>query len=102
MNHPISKISTPNSTIQVLPVLNQHHNQVIHFLILEWSINEWRNDDNTYVQAYRWKQNGFIEDSTYYFGIDKRYYFPMIYDKTDVLTRSQIIYKDIKKYHEGS
>lgn len=95
-NHPISKISTPNSTIPSITCAKSAPQSGDSFSDIGVVYYEWRNDDNTYIQAYRWKQNGFIEDSTYYFGIDKRYYFPMIYDKTDVLTRSQIIYKDIK------
>lgn len=95
-NHPISKISTPNSTIPSITCAKSAPQSGDSFSDIGVVYYEWRNDDNTYVQAYRWTQNGFIEDPTYYYGIDKRYYFPMIYDKDDILSKSQILYKQIK------
>ncbi len=95
-NHPISKISTPNITIPSITCAKSAPQSGDLYSDIGVVYYEWRNDDNTYVQAYRWTQNGFIEDSAYYHGIDKRYYFPMIYDKDDNINRSEILYRQIK------
>lgn len=95
-NHPISKISTPNSTIPSITCAKSAPQSGDSYSDIGVVYYEWRNDDNTYVQAYRWTQKGFIEDSTYYYCVDKRYYFPMIYNKDDILSRTQILYKQIK------
>ena len=95
-NHPISKISTPNSTIPSITCAKSAPQSGDSYSDIGVVYYEWTNGDNTYVQAYRWTQNGFIEDSTYYYCVDKRYYFPMIYNKDDILSRSQLLYKQIK------
>lgn len=95
-NHPISKISTPNSTIPGITCAKSTPQSGDSYSDIGIVYYEWQSDDNTYVQAYRWTQKGFIVDSTYYYSIDKRYYFPMIYDKHDILNRAQILYMQIK------
>lgn len=93
-NDPISKISTPNSTIPSITCAKSAPQSGDSFSDIGVVYYEWMDDDNTYVQAYRWTTTGFIEDSTYYHNINKRYSFPMVYDNT--IDRSQIVYKKIK------
>lgn len=81
MNHPISQISTPNSTIPGITCAKSAPQSGDLSSDIGVVYYEWCKDDNTYVQAYRWTQSGFIEDPAYYHRIDKRYYFPMIYAK---------------------
>lgn len=95
-NHPISNISTPNSTIPSITCAKSAPQSGDSFSDVGVVYYEWRNDDNTYVQAYRWTQKGFVEDSAYYYSIDKKYYFPMIYEKEDNTSDSFIMYKQIK------
>ncbi len=95
-NHPISKISTPNITIPSITCAKSAPQSGDLFSDIGIVYYEWRNDDNTYVQAYRWTPKGFIEDSTYYYDIDKRYFFPMIYNKDNIINEPQIMYKQIK------
>lgn len=95
-NHPISKISTPNNTIPSITCAKSAPQSGDLYSDIGVIYYEWKDDDNTYVQAYRWTQNGFIKDPKYYHHIDKQYYFPMIYKKEDILARSQILYKQIK------
>lgn len=95
-NQPISKISTPNITIPSITCAKSAPQSGDSYSDIGVVYYEWRNDDNTYVQAYRWTQSGFIEDSTYYYDVNKQYYFPMIYDKGYILSRSQILYQQIK------
>ena len=96
MNDPISKISTPNSTLPSITCAKSAPQSGDSYSDIGVVYYEWRNDGNTYVQAYRWAQNGFVEDSKYYYGIDKRYYFPMIYEKDDMVDNPQTLYKQIK------
>lgn len=93
MNHPISKISTPNCTLPNITCAKSAPQSGDSYSDIGVVYYEWRNDDNTYVQAYRWTQNGFVEDSTYYY---KRYYFPMIYEKDDIVNKTQTLYEQIK------
>lgn len=95
-NHPISQISTPNNTIPSITCAKSAPQSGDMFSDIGVVYYEWRKDDNTYVQAYRWTQKGFIEDSTYYYSIDKKYYFPMIYNREDTLDESQSVYWQIK------
>lgn len=97
INQPISKISTPNSTLPSITCAKSAPQSGDSYSDIGVVYYEWRNDDNTYVQAYRWTPNGFIEDSTYYFRIDKQYHFPMIYDKDDIVNKPQTMYKQLKQ-----
>lgn len=95
-NQPILKISTPNSTLPSITCAKSAPQSGDSYSDIGVVYYEWRNDDNTYVQAYRWTQDGFVEDSTYYYKIDKRYYFPMIYKKDIVVNKTQPLYEQIK------
>lgn len=83
MNDPISMISTPNRTVPSITCAKSAPQSGDSYSDIGVVYYEWRKDDNTYVQEYRWTKNGFIEDSTYYYEINKQYHFPMIYDKPD-------------------
>lgn len=100
-NHPISNISTPNSTIPSITCAKSAPQSGDSFSDIGVVYYEWRNDDNTYVQAYRWTQKGFVEDSTYYYSIDKKYYFPMIYSKENITNESLHMYRQIKSIMEN-
>lgn len=97
INQPILKISTPNSTLPSITCAKSAPQSGDSYSDIGVVYYEWRTDDNTYVQAYRWTPNGFIEDSTYYYRIDKQYYFPMIYDKDDIVHKPQTMYKQLKQ-----
>ena len=94
-NHPISRISTPNRSIPSITCAKSAPQSGDKYSDLGVVYYEWRNDGNTYIQAYRWTENGFIEDSSYYYSIDKRYYFPMLYEKEED-NQSQILYESVK------
>ena len=72
-NHPISNISTPNSTIPSITCAKSAPQSGDSFSDIGVVYYEWRNDDNTYVQAYRWTQKGYVEDSTNNYSNDKKY-----------------------------
>lgn|GEM_PF-2283767 len=95
-NHPISQISVPNRTIPSITCAKSAPQSGDSFSEFGVVYYEWRNDDNTYIQAYRWTQKGFIEDSTYFYDIDKRYFFPMLYDNKSIVDGAQILYKQVK------
>lgn len=80
-NRPVSKISTPNITIPSIACAKSAPQSGDQYSDIGIVYYEWQTDDNTYVQAYRWSSGGFIEDSTYYHNINKKYYFPMIYNE---------------------
>lgn len=46
----------------------------------------WKEDDNTVVQAYQWNGETFTRNTSraFYYGPDKPYYFPMLYEKKPV------------------
>lgn len=94
-NCPITRISTPNSTIPSITCAKSAPQSGDEYSDVGVVYYEWR-DDNTYVQAYRWTQRHFIEDPTYYYSVNKQYYFPMLCDKADITNSSQILYKQIK------
>lgn len=94
--HPIAQISTPNRTIPSITCAKSAPQSGDLFSDIGVVYYEWRNDDNTYVQAYRWTQKGFVEDSAYYYGIDKKFYFPMIFEEKDIVDKSQLVYGQIR------
>lgn len=81
MNHPILQISTPNRTVPSITCAKSAPQSGDLYSDVGVIYYEWKKDDNVYVQAYRWTQYGFIEDPAYYHRINKRFYFPMIYNK---------------------
>lgn len=95
-NHPIMQISTPNRTIPSITCAKSAPQSGDSYSDIGVIYYEWRTDDNTYVQAYRWSPKGFVEDSSYYYGIDKRYFFPMVYDSGVCVEEGNILYGQIK------
>lgn len=83
MNAPISMISTPNSTIPSIACAKSAPQSGDSYSDVGVVYYEWRKDDNTYVQGYRWNINAFAKDPAFYYKVDKQYHFPMIYDKPD-------------------
>lgn len=96
-NHPISQISTPNRTIPSITCAKSAPQSGDSFSDIGVVYYEWLTDNNTYVQAYRWRQGGFIEDSSYYFDINRRYFFPMLYNKEYKDNTAQELYLKIEK-----
>ena len=96
-NQPISKISTPNNTIPGITCAKSAPQSGDSFSDIGVVYYEWQNDDNIYVQAYRWTQKGFIEDPAYYYGVDKKYFFPLMYDKGDDIAYDVLVHTDIKQ-----
>lgn len=96
-NNPISAISTPNSTIPGISCAKSAPQSGDSYSDIGVVYYEWRNDNHTYVQAYKWAPKGFIEDPAYYYDINKRYFFSMIYDNSDPANEAQTVYEKIKK-----
>jgi len=90
-NHPIMQISVPNRTIPSITCAKSAPQSDDTYSDIGVVYYEWRDDDKTYVQAYRWTKRCFVEDSAYFYDINKRYFFPMIYTN-----RAERLYEEVK------
>ena len=77
-NNPIQKISVPNRTIPSIACSKSAPQSGDSYSDIGVIYYEWENDNNVYVQAYKWSQKGFVEDSVYSYDINKKFNFPMI------------------------
>lgn len=100
-NRPVSKISTPNITIPSIACAKSAPQSGDQFSDIGVVYYEWRTDDNTYFQAYRWSPQGFREDPAYYYNINKQYSFPMLYNKKNRSDEALALYKHIKRIMEN-
>lgn len=82
-NKPIQRFSVPNRTIPSIACSKSAPQSGDLYSDVGVVYYEWKNDNNVYVQAYKWTQKGFREDSIYLYDINKKFHFPMICDYTN-------------------
>ena len=96
-NNPIQKISTPNRTIPSIACSKSAPQSGDGYSDIGVVYYEWKSDNNTYVQAYRWSsKSGFVEDSSYYYEINNRFYFPMLYNRENIIDRTESLLGRVK------
>lgn len=104
-NNPIQKISTPNKSVPSIACGKSAPQSGDTYSDIGVVYYEWKNDNNVYIQAYQWSTKGFVENSAYYYDINKRYYFPMLYNNNAIKKRTSNIVellKNLAKNHSES
>ncbi len=95
-NNPIQKISTPNKSVPSIACGKSAPQSGDIYSDIGVVYYEWKNDNNVYIQAYKWSTKGFIENSAYYYDINKRYSFPMLFSNNAIEKRKTNIVKMLK------
>lgn len=104
-NNPIQKISTPNKSVPSIACGKSAPQSGDTYSDIGVVYYEWKNDNNVYIQAYQWSTKGFIENSAYYYDINKRYYFPMLFSNNAIKKGTSNIVeilKSLAKNHSES